>query len=194
MQIWPICILAMSSMHIGHETKKPMSNMGPICVLDPHQHLADHLPHHQSMPTPHSAENTLHTPLVTSILLESGQPLMVRGCEEPSVGALDSHKPGGHMLVKLAVHMSLRLRMSVVTSRAMTSNALTSKTELDGDVAVAVSFGVLSACGGSRITCCVRTMATTVSFILLCLWQSSVPYTKRRSKAIWVIQYANWLF
>lgn len=110
--------------------------------------------------------------------------IMVRSCEEPSVGALDSRKPGGHMLVKLAVHMSLRLRMSVVTSRAMTSNALTSKTELDGDVAVAVSFGVLSACGGSRITCCVRTMATTVSFILLCFWQSSVPYTKRRSKAI----------
>ena len=63
-----------------------------------------------------------------------------------STSLADGNAIGVDKLVKLCA-VSLRLPMSDVTSRAMLSNALTSRTELDGDVAVPVSLATLAAGG-----------------------------------------------
>ena len=85
----------------------------------------------------------------------------------------------GEELVKLLA-VFLRLRMSNVTSRAMPSNALTSRNRLDGDVAVAVSFCVVARGASRRITRFVRGMAMVLSNDTIVLFfacrQSSVPY------------------
>ena len=92
----------------------------------------------------------------------------------------------------------LRLRMSNVTSRAMPSNALTSRNRLDGDVAVAVSFCVVARGASRRITRFVRGMAMVLSndtiVLFFCLPSIKRPIWILRGKAILGVQYAYWTF
>lgn len=76
--------------------------------------------------------------------------LMILGGEEPGVRARQFVELGVDKLVKIRAVSLIPgsiLPMSDVTSRAMLSNALTSRTELDGDVAVPVSLATLAAGG-----------------------------------------------